>query len=214
MKPIFWLSLLLLWLVGACHLPPLMPAGTVPFSGTPTAAPSLSTASDLPDKMVCQLTRGHRLGAEQLAPQAAPSVLALAAAADPGEQLIIMGEVYAADCTTPLPNALIEVWQTDAAGSYGKLVGKLRTDANGHYELHTIKPAYYAGEANPPPLHIHFIVDHPAAQGIETELFFADDPLLARTQIATETLVTALQPTTTADGLVLRGVFNLVLADK
>jgi catechol 1,2-dioxygenase len=98
--------------------------------------------------------------------------------------------VYAADCTTPLAGATLQVWQTDSDGVYGPghgtgnlrccyLQGALRTDARGRYEFTTIKPGRYKGEAQPPPAHIHFEVSHPDAGGLMTELLFEGDPSLS-----------------------------------
>jgi catechol 1,2-dioxygenase len=162
----------------------------------------------------CQLTAGQRLGNEEIQPQDAPPRLDLAGVAEPGVRLVITGVVYAADCTTPLADAMLEVWQADAAGAYGDLAGTLRTDANGHYELHTVKPGYYAGEANPPPLHIHLRVDHPAAHGIETEFFFADDPLLDQNNPTFRQLSIPLEQGVTSAGVAWYGTFSIVLAEK
>lgn len=180
-----------------------------PEAATTTA---LSTTSNR--VMPCQLTVGQRLGNEAIVEQDAPARLDLAGPDEAGERLVVTGIVYAADCQTPLADAMLEVWQADAAGAYGNLQGTLRTDAAGHYELHTVKPGYYAGEANPPPLHIHLRIDHPAAHGIETEIFFADDPRVEQNNPTFQQLSITLQPVTTTDGAVWQGVFPIVLADK
>ncbi|MCE7986340.1 MAG: hypothetical protein DYG89_34635 [Caldilinea sp. CFX5] len=162
----------------------------------------------------CRVTSGHRLGNAPIERQAVPARLDLAGPAEPGERLVITGVVYAADCITPLADTMLEVWQADAAGQYGDLAGTLRTDADGRYELHTVKPGYYAGEANPPPLHIHLRVDHPAASGIETEFFFADDPLVDQDNPTQRQLSVTLEAVTTPEGVVWQGVFPIVLADR
>jgi len=51
--------------------------------------------------MPCRLTEGYSLGSEEIQQEAAPSILELASADELGEQLLITGVVYAADCTTP-----------------------------------------------------------------------------------------------------------------
>jgi protocatechuate 3,4-dioxygenase beta subunit len=87
-----------------------------------------------------------------------------------GEKLVIIGTVYTEDCT-PLAGAILNVWQTDANGEYGPghgsddmrccyLMGSLRTDSDGHYQLITVKPAHYIGEQPPPPAHIHLEISH------------------------------------------------------
>lgn len=180
----------------------------------PEAAETANLAANQNRMTPCQLTGGQRLGNDQLAWQDVAARLDLAAPDEAGERLVITGVVYAADCQTPLADTMLEVWQADAAGEYGNLQGTLRTEANGRYELHTVKPGYYAGEANPPPLHIHLRIDHPAAYGIETEFFFADDPLVDQNNPTFQPLSVALQRVTTTDGVVWRGVFPIVLADK
>jgi protocatechuate 3,4-dioxygenase beta subunit len=103
-----------------------------------------------------------------------------------GQPLIVSGTVYAADCRTPLAGAVIEAWQTDARGVYGPghgtdnlrccyLQGTVKTDADGHYEIKTIRPGHYRGEEPPPPAHIHLNVHH-GDGGVFTEVTFADDP--------------------------------------
>ena len=83
----------------------------------------------------------------------------------------------------------MNVWQTDANGEYGPghgsddmrccyLMGSLRTDANGRYQLITVKPALYKGEQPPPPAHIHIEISHPQAGQRMTEIIFAGDPYL------------------------------------
>lgn len=107
-----------------------------------------------------------------------------------GEKLVITGTVYAEGCT-PLPGAMLNVWQTDANGEYGPghgsddmrccyLMGSLRTDARGRYQLITVKPAHYKGEQRPPPTHIHVEISHPQAGRSQTEIVFAGDPYLPR----------------------------------
>ena len=106
-----------------------------------------------------------------------------------GERLVVEGTVYRADCRTPLAGATIAVWQTNANGEYGPgqgtagerccyLGAALRTDERGRYRIETVKPGHYKGEAQPPPAHIHFEVQHPDATGVLTELLFEGDPHL------------------------------------
>lgn len=198
--PCVWLAVYLSLL--ACQPIKPMTAGTATLpAGTSQVMP-------------CQLTAGERLGNEPLTQETAAARLDLAGATELGERLVITGVVYLVDCVTPLADVLIEVWQADAAGLYGNLAGTLRTDRNGRYELHTVKPGYYAGEANPPPLHIHLRIAHPTVQSIETELLFADDPLLDQANPLHRQLSISLQPTTTSAGIVWHGVFPIVLANK
>lgn len=105
-----------------------------------------------------------------------------------GESLIIIGTVYAKDCT-PLPNTTLEVWQTDAAGEYGPghntnnmqccyYLGAVTTDVAGRFQIITVRPGHYAGETSPPPAHIHVRVLRQKAEVLETEFVFRDDSQL------------------------------------
>lgn len=105
-----------------------------------------------------------------------------------GEMLVIVGAVYTADCV-PLVGATLNVWQTDANGEYGPghgtdsmdccyLMGSLRTDSHGRYQLITNMPAHYKGEQQPPPKHIHVEINHSSIGQSHTEIVFAGDPYL------------------------------------
>jgi protocatechuate 3,4-dioxygenase beta subunit len=142
------------------------------------------------------------------------------AAARRGQRLVVSGTVYAADCTTPLAGATLQVWQTDADGVYGPghgtanitccyLQGTLRTDARGRYEITTIKPGRYQGQTDPPPAHIHFDVRHPDAGGLMTELLFEGDPdVIPGTQ---QGHVARLTTVAGSDPPLLRARFDIVL---
>ena len=143
-------------------------------------------------------------------------------AARRGQRLLVSGTVYAADCATPLAGATLQVWQTNADGEYGPghgtnnlrccyLQGALRTDARGRYELTTIKPGRYKGEAQPPPAHIHFEVSHPDAGGLMTELLFEGDPSLSP---GVQGHVARLTTVAGSDPPLLRAGFDIVLPRK
>jgi protocatechuate 3,4-dioxygenase beta subunit len=142
-----------------------------------------------------------------------------AAAAGRGQRLLVSGTVYAADCTTPLAGATLQVWQTNADGEYGPghgtdnlrccwLQGSLRTDARGRYEFTTVKPGRYKGEAQPPPAHIHVEVGHPDAGGLMTELLFEGDPAL---RPGVQGHVARLTTVAGSDPPLLRAGFDIVL---
>jgi protocatechuate 3,4-dioxygenase beta subunit len=125
-----------------------------------------------------------------------------------GEPLVVVGTVYAHDCT-PLAGATLTMYQTDADGEYGPghgtddmlccyLGGSVQTDAQGHFQVNTVRPAHYRGEANPPPAHIHLEVSHPDAPRLNSEIVFADDELLPANAQSQGLIVTT--PTGGADG--------------
>jgi protocatechuate 3,4-dioxygenase, beta subunit len=121
--------------------------------------------------------------APQVAEKNAPAKITIAAKEEPGERLIVTGSVYGADGKTPLAGASVYVYHTDAKGLYTpenndnrnpRLRGYLRTDAQGHYEFSTIKPAPYPN--NRIPAHVHYVVNAPGYQERIFEIVFAGDP--------------------------------------
>jgi protocatechuate 3,4-dioxygenase beta subunit len=109
------------------------------------------------------------------------SHLVIAGPREPGRRMVVRGHVYRADGRRPAAGVRVGVYHTDARGEYGgkfgpgsarrdaRLSGWLVTDADGKYEVRTIRPGGYP-QANIPE-HIHFIVG-----GRAVELRFADDP--------------------------------------
>lgn len=125
------------------------------------------------------------------APASVPvTTMTIATADEPGERLRISGTVYQRDGKTPAANILLFAYHTNAAGDYplrgdergnarrqGYLRGWLRTDADGRYVLHTIRPGAYPG--GKVPAHIHLTIQQPGYDEYWIdEIFFADDPQL------------------------------------
>ena len=157
---------------------------------------------------------------------------------DPGEVgdvLVLSGTVYAPDCRTPLPGALLDVWQADHVGLYDikepanltdrsqfRLRGRLLTDAQGRYEIETIVPgrypippglpglAQYAGRTRP--AHVHFLVMHPLFGPLTTQLYFKGDPYLSQDPWAKPSLAIDLESQTSGAVKRLVGKFDIVLA--
>lgn len=112
-----------------------------------------------------------------------------------GERIIVAGRVLGDD-GRPVPNALVEVWQANAAGRYVHKndqhdapldpnflgAGRCATDANGNYRFMTIKPgAYPWGNHHNAwrPNHIHFsLFGQNFASRLVTQMYFPGDPLL------------------------------------
>ena len=118
----------------------------------------------------------------------------------PGEPTIVRGRVLSPN-GSPIPNARLDVWQSDAEGFYDlqrpeiqgtALRGVFHTDAEGNYIFRSIKPALYPIPSDGPvgkmlvamgrhpyrPAHIHFIVSAEGYQPVTTELFVEGDPYL------------------------------------
>ena len=86
----------------------------------------------------------------------APFETRIAGPDEAGDRVIIAGTVYSSDCRTPIPNALIEVWQANKDGLYDadkagnfterhafRLRGMMLSDQQGRYEFETIMPGRY-----------------------------------------------------------------------
>lgn len=116
---------------------------------------------------------------------------------EPGDVLLFSGTVQSTD-GSPLPGALIDMWQADANREYSNfyegppefnLRGKMTTDENGQFEVRTILPPSYhlprggpveeiltaAGWHDWRPGHLHFFVDAEGHQRLTTQLYFEGD---------------------------------------
>jgi protocatechuate 3,4-dioxygenase beta subunit len=111
-----------------------------------------------------------------------------------GQRIVVTGRVLDAQ-GAPVPHALVEVWQANAAGRYihrrdqwpGPLdpnflgIGRCHTNAHGEYRFLTIRPGAYPWKNHPNawrPAHIHFSL-FGASWGarLVTQMYFWDDPL-------------------------------------
>ena len=112
-----------------------------------------------------------------------------------GERIVVGGRVIDED-GRPVRDALIEVWQANAAGRYlheGDAhdapldphfsgMGATVTDGDGRYRFLTIKPAAYPWRNHHNawrPAHIHFsLFGNAYAQRLVTQMYFPGDPLM------------------------------------
>ncbi len=119
------------------------------------------------------------------------SVAQLTEADEPGERLRVTGTVYGTDGETPVAGVELYVYHTDARGYYAeddvmgndhpRLNARLITDAQGRYELRTIRPgAYPAGGVA---AHIHYIAEGGGYLQQSFELQFEGDPELEDWQL-------------------------------
>ena len=111
-----------------------------------------------------------------------------------GERIIVHGRVVDED-GRPVPGALIEIWQANAAGRYRHEVdghpapldpnfagaGRVLAGADGAYRFLTVKPGAYPWLNHPNawrPAHVHFsIFGRAFTQRLVTQMYFPGDPL-------------------------------------
>jgi protocatechuate 3,4-dioxygenase, beta subunit len=113
-----------------------------------------------------------------------------------GERIVVAGRVLDED-GRPVPGAMVEIWQANAAGRYNhpgdthdapldphfKGAGLVFADADGWYRYTTIRPGAYPWRNHHNawrPVHIHYsIFGAGFAQRLITQMYFPGDPLLA-----------------------------------
>jgi protocatechuate 3,4-dioxygenase beta subunit len=113
-----------------------------------------------------------------------------------GERIIVTGRVLEED-GRPVRNALVEIWQANAAGRYAHDVdqhpapldpnftgaGRALTDGEGRYQFVTVKPGAYPWKNHPNawrPAHIHFsLFGRAFSSRLVTQMYFPGDPLFA-----------------------------------
>ena len=111
-----------------------------------------------------------------------------------GERIIVTGRVLD-EHGDPVPGALVEIWQANAAGRYRHErdrhsapidpnftgSGRCLTDQNGVYRFTTVRPGAYPWGNHPNawrPAHIHFSFFGPAlVTRLVTQMYFPGDPL-------------------------------------
>ncbi len=117
-----------------------------------------------------------------------------------GEPVVVTGQVLSTD-GTPIPHALLDVWETDENGLYEQqdpeqpdmnLRGKFRTDSEGRYCFVGIKPVSYSIPDDGPvgqllralgrhpfrPAHIHLLISANGFVPVTTHLFVKGDKYL------------------------------------
>jgi protocatechuate 3,4-dioxygenase beta subunit len=92
-----------------------------------------------------------------------------------GTRLLLSGRVLNPE-GKPIPNAVLDFWQSDDRGNYdmvGDLLrGHVYTDAQGAYSIETIVPACYEPRQA---RHVHVKVQG-VSRPMTTQLYFSDDP--------------------------------------
>jgi protocatechuate 3,4-dioxygenase beta subunit len=111
-----------------------------------------------------------------------------------GQRIIVHGRVLDGD-GRPVPQALVEIWQANAAGRYRHVidnwpapldpnftgVGRVLTDDSGRYRFVTVQPGAYPWRNHDNawrPAHIHFsLFGRAFTQRLVTQMYFPGDPL-------------------------------------
>lgn len=108
-----------------------------------------------------------------------------------GEIIVIAGSVKD-ESGEPIANAVVDVWQANAAGRYAHEEDSntqpldanfqgwaiLKTDAEGNYRFKTIKPGAYPATADwDRPPHIHYKVSRRGYHELTTQMYFPGDKL-------------------------------------
>ena len=140
----------------------------------------------------------------------------------------------------PIPDTLVEIWQTNAAGRYIHFrdqhdapldpnffgAGRCMTDADGRYRFVTLRPGAYpwGNHANGwRPAHIHYSLFGPSLlTRLVTQMYFPGDPLLPLDPIlngvpdaaARERLVARFSLDVTEPGVALGYEFDIVLRGR
>ncbi len=129
-----------------------------------------------------------------------PNPCQLAAADEPGQRMELRGRVRDAVTGQVLSGAQLIVWQPNQYGRYeneddsqseDNLRGKLRCDAEGGFQVFTVRPGGYIigredtavgvlmtqlGRNRQRAPHIHYRVLHPGYQTLTSQIYFAGDP--------------------------------------
>jgi protocatechuate 3,4-dioxygenase beta subunit len=156
-----------------------------------------------------------------------------------GQRIVVEGRVLDGD-GRPVPHALVEVWQANAAGRYAHTVdrwnapldanftggGRSLTGADGRYRFVTIRPGAYPWRNHHNawrPAHIHFSIFGQAfLTRLVTQMYFPGDPLLALDPIynavpddrARQRMVAALDLDLTEPAFAIGYRFDLVLRGR
>jgi len=92
-----------------------------------------------------------------------------------GHRITLAGQVLTTACR-PVVKVLLDLWHADQNGEYDnsgfRYRGHLFSDAEGHFEFHTIVPAVYPGRTR----HFHLKVQPPDRPVLTTQLFFPGEP--------------------------------------
>jgi protocatechuate 3,4-dioxygenase beta subunit len=156
-----------------------------------------------------------------------------------GERITVSGRLLDPD-GRPIREALVEVWQANAAGRYAHRWdrwpapldphfsggGRAVTDGEGRYRFVTIKPGPYPWGNHPNawrPAHIHFsLLGRSFEQRLVTQMYFPGDPLFpydpifnsVREQAARERMISRFSLDASEENWALAYDFDIVLGGR
>lgn len=93
-----------------------------------------------------------------------------------GERLVVQGRLLESDCSTPISEGVLDIWQANEDGNYENewYRGQVVADEQGFYAFETVIPLGYGeGTAYRPP-HIHFKVHIDGEEQITSQMFFPE----------------------------------------
>ncbi len=163
----------------------------------------------------------------------APERADLAPHGTPGTPLVIEGRVTGPDCSKgqgdlrePVPRESrglaaveLDVWHATHDGHYDNdgtmrlraseflLRGRIKTDADGRYQVKTIVPGRYLNGRQYRPAHVHVKVRAPGFAPLTTQLYFPGDPYNDVDPFIHKSLVMGMEKS----GAGMRGHFDFVL---
>jgi protocatechuate 3,4-dioxygenase beta subunit len=141
----------------------------------PTTLSSVAEAWDAADKKKLQPTPSCELG--PFYKRLAPSSANMRTAKDPGMPLLLSGVIFN-ESGEILPDAKVEVWQTDHFGHYDntgyRFRATLQSDSKGGYQAESVMPGHYPQRVCQ---HVHYLVTAPGHKPLTTQLYFGTDPV-------------------------------------
>jgi protocatechuate 3,4-dioxygenase, beta subunit len=127
--------------------------------------------------------------------QQIPTTVVLAGKDEPGERLELQGRIVRLDGTPAPDGTVLYLYHTDATGRYtraegqregmrhGRLRGWVRPDAQGHFQVKSIRPVSHPDSRIPQ--HIHMLVKEPGLSRYWIDdILFDDDPFLTKAELA------------------------------
>ena len=102
------------------------------------------------------------------------------------KKLYIRGRVLDEDCTSPLPNYKVEIWQADSEGNYHQTgrgcASTLYSGEQGEFQFIALPPGQYRSGSQFRPRHIHIMVTGNGSchETLITQLYFKRNDILGR----------------------------------